>query len=176
MPVRVVERRDRQRLGPPVGRQHQRAADRRPQAGGPEQPPPPRVRHGAQVEQVADELGEGSLDLGLPQLVDVLDALGLEADGVGAPVEGGSGAAGDGARVAREGPVLGAVLEAVEGHDGVAGQLDLDDAVDDVAAGERGEAAAAEEAPDAGERGERRERVVEDGEDCLSFNDSSLLL
>lgn len=121
-----------------------------------------RVGDGAQVEQVGHEVLELDLDLRLPELVGVFDALGLDADGVRLPVERRPGAAGDRARLARYLPVFRPMVEPVPRLHGIARQLDLDHSINHVASRQCRELAMSEHALDFRQRCERRERVVQD--------------
>lgn len=162
MALGIIKRGNGKGLALAIRSEHERTARRGPEARGPEEPPAAGIGEGAEVEQVGDQLVEGDVDLGLAQLVGVLDALGAGADGAGLPVEGGPGAPREQARLARQVPVRGALAEAVRRRHGVPGQLDLDDAVDDVAARQGRQAPVAEHTLDLGEGRQRRHRVVQD--------------
>lgn len=162
--IRVVQRRDTKRLFPPIRALHQGTPDRRPQPRRPQQLPTVGVRHGAQVEEVADELVECDLDLRLPELVRILESLHLEPYDVGPPVECRPGAAGDGAGGARQPPVFCAVSKSIPGRHCVSGQFNLDDTVYNIASGECSEPRRAQYALDLGQCQQCDKCVVQNGE------------
>lgn len=106
------------------------------------------ISDGTKIQKIGDQIVEADFNLGLAELVGILDALGLDANGICLPVEGGPGASGDLARLPGELPVLCTMVEAVPGLDRVPGKLDLYDAVDDITAGKCCQLAVAEHALD----------------------------
>lgn len=165
MTVRVVQGRNGEGFMLSIGTLHQGTPNGSPQPGAPKQPPSVSVGNGTEVQKIANQLVKGDIDLRLPQLVCVFDPLRLEANGVGPPVEGRPSATGNGGWVAGERPVLVAVIEAVPGRDGVAGEVDLDDAIYDVGASEGCQAGMTQHTLDSRSRGKCRNGVVEDWED-----------
>ena len=66
----------------------------------------------------------------------------------------------------REGPVLASVLKSVPGRDGVTREVDFDDAVDYIAAGESREAAVSQRTLYLRDIDQSNERVIKNGKDA----------